>query len=606
MVYNRGGREVRRLFSAIQRKSTLAHLLRLLLIFIFVTIASISFLSYSLVRDAFTKHLTSTEGRMLRVSNEHMGYLLSNVENLSDKIYINRALRDVLVASPEAPGQADQDGAFNINSDYIETFFTDYQLLFRWMKYDVYILGLNGYRRRYSSVMSAETNIYLEDVLGTDWYARVLAGNGQPAIVSGEDSGLRAMEDRVLYARLLKDLDTDAPLGVFILTFSKRAFEYIYTIMLEDDYARLALVDRDGCTVWGDLPAGLAGSLRMEGDSGSQPYSADGSDYQILLERVPKTDWYAVRSLNLSRLLSFTNPLRWIVIGLCLLCTLLVFLFSAQVVRRVYKPIEALVAAMGSLQLGKSDAAMLDTARDDEIGLLNRGFVSMAARLDASAEQLKEHQEEKRRAEIQALQAQIRPHFLYNALTSIRCVVRQGDGETAQRMIIALVKLLKGSLSSADEFFTLAQEMDILKSYALIYQIRYANFDIDYCVEDSVLDCLVPRMVLQPLVENSIVHGQSDRDGNLAIRIYAYAQGDRLVVDVTDDGQGFSRDACEALLDADGRLVGRPGSVGLRNVAQRIALSFGEQYGLSLVDPEASGTRIRLVIPAIRRGDEAP
>lgn len=585
-----------------RRKSTLTGLLGVLLIFISITITSISLLSYAIISNEFTDHLTEEESRLLRTSNEHMTFLIRNIEDLSDKIYINRALRATLASSPEALNQALMEDQFEMSNNYIDSFFSDYQLLYRWMKYDVYILGTNGFRRRYSSVTSAQTNIYLEDVLETDLYSEILTQNGQPLLIDGKNTSIRSMEDRVIYARLLKDINTNTPLGVFILTFSKQAFNYIYSIMLEDDYALLSLVTNDGQQVWGNLPDGAKLNAVMGADTGSFLYKSPDCKYQMLYSKIPSTDWYAVRSLNLNRLLAFTTHLKWIVVGLCILCTGLVFLFSARVLRRLYRPIDALVSAMGMVELGKSDTSMLDIERNDEIGQLNRGFVNMVARLDASADELQVHQEKKRQAEIQALQAQIRPHFLYNVLTSIRCVIRQGDNDTAQQMIIALVKLLKGSLSSVDEFFTLEQEIDILKSYALIYQIRYANFDIDYCIEDTVQNCLVPRMILQPLVENSIVHGQGDRNGSLSIRIYAYQNNGLLSIDVTDDGIGFSDEARRALLDNDGRLIGKPDSVGLRNVAQRIALSYGEQYGLYLIDPDQPGTRIRLTIPAVWKG----
>ncbi len=463
------------------KRSILTGLLPPLVIVISLVIALGSFISYWVVENAFTAQLTASERQVLIAANEHMAYLFKDIENLSDKIYINRTVRQILSAQPETLSEAlrDLQGSDELSLSYIDSFFTESQLLYRWMKYDVYILGFNGYRRRYSSASNAQTNILMDEVARTDWYDRVLALGGQPMVVDGAQSGLAHLDGRILYTRLLKDIPTDRPIGLFILSFSKQTLNYIYRTLLGDEGARLGLVSADGASVWGSRLDGLLGELPRDGAAqrqGAYLVQSDGGRFQMLYDRVEGTGWYLVKALDLGRMLSFTGRLKWFVLALVALCSALVSLFSAQTARKLYRPIDALLGAMRSVRDGRYETGLLDVARDDEIGVLNRGFSEMAQELQASVERLIAEQNGKRRAELQALQAQIKPHFLYNTLTSIRCVIRQGDGETAQRMIIALVKLLKNSLNSGEEFFTVAQELDILRSYALIYQTPLREF----------------------------------------------------------------------------------------------------------------------------------
>ena len=170
-------------------------------------------------------------------------------------------------------------------------------------------------------------------------------------------------------------------------------------------------------------------------------------------------------------------------------------------------------------------------------------------------------------------------------------------------MIIALVKLLKSILNTGTEYLTVDQEIENLKNYVLIYQNRYANFSIEYQISGSTYNCLVPKLIVQPLVENSIVHGGGTPEFPIHISVRAFLEGERLILEVADNGAGIPPEVRKKLWDSKGRFLSGADSVGLRNISDRVTANFGHSYGLRLLTADG-GTAIRISIPAKWTPDE--
>jgi two-component system sensor histidine kinase YesM len=268
---------------------------------------------------------------------------------------------------------------------------------------------------------------------------------------------------------------------------------------------------------------------------------------------------------------------------------------SYLILKQIYDPIQKLQWAMHEIQKGNFSVKELDINRSDEIGRLNQGLIKMAEALDVSFCKLYKEQQEKRMAEIKMLQAQIKPHFLYNTLSSIRGLVGMGMNEEAEKMIISLVKLLKNTFSMA-EMVTVSEEIDNLSNYCVIYQYRYLKFDFSFDIAKPVMNAAIPKLIIQPLVENAIIHNLN-YSKDLRIEVTAYNTHHRLVIVVNDNGRGINSETREKLFDEKGRIKAQPDSKGLKNVQDRIMLQFGYSYGLYIDMKESDGARLRLEMP---------
>lgn len=330
----------------------------------------------------------------------------------------------------------------------------------------------------------------------------------------------------------------------------------------------------------------------------------DGSEESIRIkEAIPNTpDWFL--AVDIPRSLLFQDVQRMIgrLLFLAFLMALLASLLAVYLASSLAKPIRHLQGLMfraerGDLQVRAS------ALRGDEIGRLERSFNSMMERLQLLMEQSRWQQSELRRKELETMMGQIKPHFLYNTLDSIRWMALEQNAQGAAEMLSSLSHLFRLSLSGGEELIPLRDELSHVKTYLHLQQIRFED-RFSFSVEDGGLaDALVLKLILQPLAENALYHGRPTGGKSGEIRIVCRPFGPDIEMLVYDNGPGLSADLITAW--SEGAYKG----YGMRNVDERLKLRFGPSYGLFLVDDEETrggGALLRIRHPRIRskeRGD---
>lgn len=237
----------------------------------------------------------------------------------------------------------------------------------------------------------------------------------------------------------------------------------------------------------------------------------------------------------------------------------------------------------------------------------------MLDELNDYVQRLLETQKEKRNAELAALQRQINPHFLYNTLASIKLLVQKGNKETAAETINALISLLQNTISNANETITIEQELENLKNYVFIKQVRYGDrIKVSYFVSPDCMHCKVPKLMLQPFIENAFFHAFNVKtEGTIYILISKTEHS--LVCEVADNGDGMDHGGQELMLEqrtfeesvpdtSKGRRRKLAG-IGIQNVNHRIKLLYGESYGVQISSVKGEGTQIRIVLPLIEEAE---
>jgi two-component system sensor histidine kinase YesM len=211
---------------------------------------------------------------------------------------------------------------------------------------------------------------------------------------------------------------------------------------------------------------------------------------------------------------------------------------------------------------------------------------------------IKQEEEEKRKLELSFLQAQINPHFLHNTLFSIKCLIEMRKYSKADNMLIHLMKLLKNPVNVNMEWIKIEDEIAYLESYTSLMQNRYENRQIstEIVVEPGLEDVLIPRLILQPIVENSIFHGFDDSCKNAIINIQLKKMGEKLIIRIRDNGKGMSKEELDALWHESKKNSQTFNRIGLINVRQRIKLLYGEKYGITVVSEPNQGTETILIL----------
>lgn len=240
----------------------------------------------------------------------------------------------------------------------------------------------------------------------------------------------------------------------------------------------------------------------------------------------------------------------------------------------------------------------------DEIGVLAQDMQRMAGEIQTLIADMGRHEESKREMELQILRAQVSPHFLYNALNTISYLSMLQGSENIHQYTTALIQLLQAALQTSDVLIPLEQELDYVHSYHRIMRYRSLyEVSLEIQVEPSAQDASVMRMLLQPIVENAMIHGLHPQQQGGAIRIHVDRHGEALRLRVTDNGSGMTPQQIEnALAETQNRNPGRFSGIGIRNVQDRIRLQFGEAYGLSIASEPGCYTTVTIHHPYIQGG----
>lgn len=229
----------------------------------------------------------------------------------------------------------------------------------------------------------------------------------------------------------------------------------------------------------------------------------------------------------------------------------------------------------------------------DEIGQLQRQFNTMAAAVNSLVAQVKDATDQRREAEFKALESQINPHFLYNTLENIKWMAMRRNAPDIVSTVESLSNLYRFTLNRGKEIVTLREEVDSVREYIAIQNLRFGNrLHTEVNIPPDLADCTMTKMVLQPLVENAIYHGIHAKDGRRGtIRIDAQAPDGAVVVKVADDGVGMEKSELDGVLEADSE------GYGVKNVHQRLQLYYGPEYGLSYRSTPGAGTTVSVRFP---------
>ena len=279
-------------------------------------------------------------------------------------------------------------------------------------------------------------------------------------------------------------------------------------------------------------------------------------------------------------------------------------LINAYISNRITIPIQKLEESVGELEAGKLDTQIY-IGGSYEIQHLGRSIGDMAARIQKLMDDIVAEHESKRKSEFDTLQSQINPHFLYNTLDIIVWMIENEQKTEAVKVVTALARFFRISLSRGKSIITVRDELEHVRNYMMIQQMRFKNkFTYVIQADEALMELASLKLMLQPLVENAIYHGMEYMDGDGEIAIHVWREEDLLRFEVRDNGLGMTQEQVERLFSGEPHPVSKKGSgIGIRNVHERIKLYFGEQYGLTIESEPDEGTAVRICLPAVLYGE---
>lgn len=444
---------------------------------------------------------------------------------------------------------------------------------------------------------ATDNTLAREPSLPLHWGLLRKVPNHPELVYARTDSYFQASSDILLQAAYPLENSYGARTGYLVLDFTRSSFDRLLS-GLSSDKDTLIILDQFQNLIYSSRPdLSEAELLQIRQDSARQ---ADNR-YQHLWLQEPQSGFYLLLQKAYPVSTSALHTMQTITMILAALCLGACILISFLLSRSISQPISALDFAMKKVRDGDLTVRIY-TNRRDELGRLGESFNRMTRELKENLELQVQKQKDLNEATLKLYQTQLNPHFLYNTLDTIKWNAKIHQNPDIPVLAENLAVILRKSIS-AQPFITLSEELDTIHNYIEIQKIRFAGrFLYETEVPDQLETCLVPKMILQPLVENAILHGLAGCE-NGYICIFAHQTEDHLLkISVTDDGCGMNQEMLDWINSTNP--VKRVGHVGLFNVIQILKLYYGKEYGLSASASPEEGTTVTITLP-LERSDSS-
>ncbi|MYL54648.1 HAMP domain-containing protein [Pontibacillus yanchengensis] len=445
-------------------------------------------------------------------------------------------------------------------------------------------------KQPYTIGYSNQNVLVSEENNGNDrWYEKTMSAEGY-WVYTGLHKESQIVEDPkvVSISRLIKDSQTQEPLGVIKVMYNSQSIYNLLNQKARTSNFSFLLTNDNGETMATSehVEEGFGGVI-AQGENDDEVSYKDQS-YFITSSTSDETGWtvYAIsdRDQLFQQLNSIKKIFLYLLIGTIVGSIVLAYLISSRLVR----PLEHLKSSMSQLTTGEWKQ-IPDPNRKDEIGDLTYHYNDMLTRLDEYVALLVQKEKQKKDLEYKSLQSQINPHFLFNTLNNIKWCVYLNQPDLVNRMIDSLVYIFKFISKRSDDMIPLSEEEEFLHHYLQIMKIRFdGEFEVIWEMNEDVKDMEVPILLIQPLLENAIIHGMEKENEDRMIWLRAYSKApNRVIIEVEDNGVGFSEDRPQ-------QKGVKFSSIGFDNVKERVRLMYGNQGSITVQSKANEGTIVTL------------
>lgn len=425
---------------------------------------------------------------------------------------------------------------------------------------NVVILRMDG---QYLNTGPGITYVNTGKIFETEWLDEVMAQNGNYVIKAGTRDAFRSnIGEMVSFVRVINDINTQKPIGILAINLPSRFFEQTYE-GLSGETSHFALYDTSGSLICKDNESTFS-SLNPENLLQNTREETDKLFYKSIFTCDTLGDSHFILASRLEVRILDGLPaklLAALIIGAFILLAFM-WLINTYIAKNVIYPIQRLVDSMAEVQNGWLHRVSMNVS-DDEIGLLKNSYNAMLIEINQLIEELLQKEKTLRMAELDALQEQMKPHFLYNTLDMIRYMALENRTDEVYNMLETLGNFYRRFLSKGSTDLSLGEEIEIVKSYLSLQRTRFEDiFTDEYEIEEGLSSIRVPRLILQPLVENSIYHGIRPKGEHGVIRVTVKRQEDFLFLSIYDNGIGMSAHQRELLFSGkDSRSFGFQGTI---------------------------------------------
>jgi two-component system sensor histidine kinase YesM len=408
------------------------------------------------------------------------------------------------------------------------------------------------------------------------------------------------------YIRQINDINTFEKIGTLVVDIDENFINNIYKYLKLDTNSELFIINRTGKIISSSNKNNLGKSISdkeyfkklIQNKMGYYKYKEKGEDMIVTAYPFFEDVFVLVHTIPFDQITYEKKEVKKFTVFTFIICICLASVVSIILSESITKPLDNLSKAMMRVEEGEFET-QVRIYSNDEVGKLSRVFNRMINIINHLINKVYEVQLKEKEAEIKMLHSQINPHFLYNTLDTIYWLGRMEKANKTSDMIKALSNLFRFNLNRAKEFITIQEELSYIKNYIVIQQTRYEDkIHIELDIDKSMYNYKILPMVLQPLIENAIIHGSEEQENLVLIIVKGYIDEESIIFEVIDNGKGADEVLINKILNGEVEST----NIGLKNISDRITLYFGEDFGIKFNSKIGMGTTVQVILPKLESG----
>lgn len=565
---------------------------------------SLSMLNLFISKDVFAENFSASQQKAFKQIDNDFYEFFSLITDVATRASTSWAVHEYLTAENQEP-EEEMKTIYYMQDHMNETRLDEHSEL------NVMLVGFNG---KSHFLNSARREIPLDEILKGKAAKKAIA-NPDKLICEYEESGYTDNQKNspvLVMAKVLSYGETNQYDGIIFISIKESEFENIYEYFTSDTND-IIILNQDEEVVSSNERGYLTGEkqeklefiltkVEMEDNALEEVKDKSRGNVEMYLtQKIQGTNFRMLGIIDPNVAFQQQYNMKNNIL-LTLVITILISFFIFVFIRQQTRPLSKLADKMRLVQKGNMQE-YVQIEGTEEIQELSKTYNTMLQRINQYIEEKLKIQEEKRNAEIHALQMQINPHYMYNTLASIKWLIWQGDAAKSTAVIDAFISLLRNTISNTDEFVSVEQEIENLRNYTLINQTRYGDaVDVEFYVSESCKECLVPKLILQPFVENAFFHA-FPKGMSGEISVFVKEERRYLRFDIVDDGVGMGTETLSALRNKTTKKSEHFTGIGINNVDDRIKLIYGMDYGINIVSEKEKGTTITILLPRREQED---
>ncbi|GAA4293309.1 sensor histidine kinase [Anaerocolumna aminovalerica] len=527
----------------------------------------------------------------------NLDFIFENVNQFSDLIYFDKDVQSAL----------SKINSSNINPHVQQTM---QKSMVNMLLSGDYISGVfifDTYNNYYNSYKSGPISVNKDIIKETYWYQKTKEAEGDVVFIHKSEDVLtfptKKDKNYISLVREIYDVDTYDELATLLIIVDEETIQDYFEEVGKKYNSQFCIVDSNNNYII--RPNGYDKSMDeyifqySKDENGYRTLEADRNKMIVAMQELGIGDWKLIGTipLNLNNISVSKAYRTWIVLIISL-NLFFIFACSVALTNLIFKPLNRVQKHMKMVQGGKLIQMEVNEKHSDEINDLKKVFNQMVDAIDNLISEVKKEEQIIAKNELDIIQAQINPHFLYNTLDAVSALALIEDNENCLKMTQALGNFYRNSLNSGLDLVSIQDEMECIESYITILNMRYDNkINMTYDVEEDIKELKILKLILQPIVENAAHHGIRNKKGKGTISIKGYRDEDEVIFIVTDDGLGMSEDRIHEIVE--GKIQKEKSGFGLYSSAQRISLYYGIEKPITITSELGNGTEITIRVKVI-------